>query len=117
MVTSFGKFLRILRINNGEILKTMADKLGVSSAFLSAVENGKKEIPIYWREKLIDKYNLSNSEIKSLSEAIVKSQKELKIDLKSLDDSDKDLAIAFARKFSSLGDKEKNEIMTYLNNH
>lgn len=38
MVTAFGKFLRILR----EILKDMAEKLNVTSSFLSAVENGKK---------------------------------------------------------------------------
>jgi len=45
MITEYGKFLRKLRIDQGQILKTMAEKLGVSSAFLSAVENGKKKIP------------------------------------------------------------------------
>ena len=43
MLTSIGRFLRKLRIDHGEILKDMADALGVSSAFLSAVENGKKK--------------------------------------------------------------------------
>jgi len=38
MLTSLGQFLRKLRLERGEILKTMADKLGVTSAFLSAVE-------------------------------------------------------------------------------
>ena len=28
MITAFGKFLRILRMDNGEILKTMAEKTG-----------------------------------------------------------------------------------------
>ena len=42
MITSLGRFLRKLRIDQGEILKDMADKLGVSVSFLSAVENGKK---------------------------------------------------------------------------
>ena len=28
MITAFGKFLRILRMDNGEILKTMAEKSG-----------------------------------------------------------------------------------------
>ena len=39
MLTSLGKFLRKLRIDRGEILKDMADKLGVTVSFLSAVEN------------------------------------------------------------------------------
>ena len=33
MITKFGKFCRKLRIDNGELLYDMADKLGVSSVF------------------------------------------------------------------------------------
>ena len=43
MLTSLGKFLRKIRIDNDEYLKDMADKLGVTVSFLSAVENGKKK--------------------------------------------------------------------------
>lgn len=43
MITPIGKFLRKLRIDTGEILKDMAEKLHVSPSFLSAVENGKKK--------------------------------------------------------------------------
>ena len=42
MITEYGKFLRKLRIDQGQILKTMAEKLGVSSAFLSAVRKSQK---------------------------------------------------------------------------
>ena len=52
MLTSIGRFLRKLRIDNGEILKDMAEALGGSSAFLSAVENGKKKMTEGWIEKL-----------------------------------------------------------------
>ena len=38
MLTSFGKTLRKLRIDNEELLKDMALKLGVTLAYLSAVE-------------------------------------------------------------------------------
>ena len=40
MLTKVGKLLREMRLNNDEILREMATKLGVTSAFLSAVENG-----------------------------------------------------------------------------
>ena len=33
MVTEFGKVLRKIRIDHGEILKQMADRLNVSSSF------------------------------------------------------------------------------------
>ena len=48
MLTEFGKALRRIRLDNDELLKDMADKLKVSSAYLSAVENGKKNL-IYAR--------------------------------------------------------------------
>ena len=43
MSTTLGAFLRKLRLQHGEKLKDMAENLNVSSAFLSAVENGKKK--------------------------------------------------------------------------
>ena len=36
-VSNFGKFLRKLRIDYSEVLGTMAKKLGISPAYLSAI--------------------------------------------------------------------------------
>ena len=52
MVTSFGKFLRNLRMDVGELLLEMAAKLHVSPAFLSGVENGKRKIPEGWLARI-----------------------------------------------------------------
>ena len=41
-----GRFLKKLRIENGEVLFDMAQRLGVSPAFLSAVENDRKVAPL-----------------------------------------------------------------------
>ena len=41
-VTKLGIALRKIRLDRQELLKDMADRLKVSSAFLSAVETGKK---------------------------------------------------------------------------
>lgn len=38
-------YLREIRIEHNELLKHMADKLGMRSAELSAIENGKKPLP------------------------------------------------------------------------
>ena len=43
-MTDFAKALRILRIERGEVLKDMADKLGITSSYLSAIECGKRKI-------------------------------------------------------------------------
>ena len=56
MVTAFGKFCRKLRIDRGQIMLDMAESLQVSPAFLSAVENGKKNVPAQWRDKIVKAY-------------------------------------------------------------
>ncbi|WP_019221821.1 helix-turn-helix domain-containing protein [Bartonella senegalensis] len=58
MVTPFGKILRKLRIDHSERLLDMSKKLGVSIAFLSSVEIGKKSVPVGMEEKIIELYDL-----------------------------------------------------------
>lgn len=50
--TSFGEFVRILRIKRHEVMGDMAKVLNVKVPFLSAVENGKKNVPSEWAERL-----------------------------------------------------------------
>ena len=45
MLTPFGIALRKLRVEKGLRLFDLAEKLGQSTAFLSAVETGRKPIP------------------------------------------------------------------------
>ncbi|MDD3947051.1 MAG: helix-turn-helix transcriptional regulator, partial [Clostridia bacterium] len=40
MVTEFGKFLRVLRIQNNDTARQMAEKLNLSPSYLSAIETG-----------------------------------------------------------------------------
>lgn len=114
MVTKVGKFLRQLRLNNDEILKNMAEKLGVTSAFLSAIENGKKKIPKTMRENLIDKYHLTDAEVAELDNAIMESNETVEINLRELSDSKKGLAITFARSFGELSDEDVKFFAEYL---
>lgn len=54
-ITEFGRIVRKSRLYIGVSLKEMADTLGVSSAFLSGLETGRKKIPSIWTEN-ISKY-------------------------------------------------------------
>ncbi|EJF84706.1 hypothetical protein MCU_00284 [Bartonella elizabethae Re6043vi] len=58
MLTSFGKILRKIRVDHFERLLNMADKLGISVAFLSSVEIGKKSVPVGMEDKIIELYAL-----------------------------------------------------------
>ncbi len=114
MLTSIGRFLRKLRIDNGEILKEMADALGVSSAFLSAVENGKKKMPTSWFEKLKSIYSFTKDEAEALRVAVIETNDVVELDLQNVTDRNRALAISFAREFDSLDDERSKEIMRIL---
>lgn len=73
--TNFGKFIRRLRIRNHEVLGDTAKLLGVSTSFLSAVENGKKDVPIEWVDIISKHYNLNKEEIEVLNEILRKGLK------------------------------------------
>ena len=116
MLTKVGKFLREMRLNNDEILKDMAKKLGVTSAFLSAVENGKKKMPVSMRNKIVKNYHLCEKDINALDSAILESNDYVEINISSLSDDRKGLAVSFARTFGDLNDKDIQFFTDYLNN-
>ncbi len=51
-ITAFGKAVRKARIDTDETMVSMVETLGVSVAFLSSLENGRKKIPTEWVEKI-----------------------------------------------------------------
>lgn len=116
MVTAFGKFCRKLRIDKGEVLKDMADKLNVKSSFLSAVELGKKSIPASWTEAIEKLYGLDSESVKALKEAVENSANAVKINLSGHNDSDRDLVLSFARRFDSLSSDEKDQLKQFFKN-
>lgn len=116
MLTVFGKYLRKIRIDNDEILNDMAEKLSVTAAYPSAVENGKREIPKGWIEEVGYKYGLNDKQFSELREAAISSRKSIKIELSNETDRDRDLLIAFARRFRDLNDDEVQTIKKILNN-
>lgn len=98
MVTEFGKFLRILRISKDKNAKVLAEKLGVSISYLSAVENGKRPIPLSWEKKIIKIFDLDDKECDKLKSLIIKSSNNLNIDLNNVDEQHKNLLFSLARK-------------------
>ncbi len=115
METSVGKYLRKLRLSKGEILKTMATNLGVSSAFLSAVENGKKKLPEAWYEKLYRYYNLSSKQMEELKRAVIESNDMVEIDIRNTTEINRKFAISFARQFDSLDEETCQQLLRILN--
>lgn len=115
MLTEFGKEIRKLRIDLGITLFEMAKETGVSSAFLSAMENGKKSVPDEYVNTLADRFEfIANAKDHFLMLAD-KTKKEVRINLSGRDSNANELATAFARNFSELSDEQVEKIKSILN--
>jgi|SRR5690625_3822082 len=116
MLTPFGKFCRKLRIDHGELLKDMADKLDVTSSYLSAIENGKRNVPRNWIGKITSLYSLKEGQVEELRSAARESKITTKVDVRGLKSSDKDIMMALARSIDGMDEEQKKIIKSLLKN-
>ena len=107
--------LKKIRVIHGERLFDMAQKLEVSSAFLSAVENGKKSAPASWVGILSREYSLSAEEKHAVEEAIGDSIKQVRLDLENASAAKRNCALMFARNFDDIEEERIQEIIKLLN--
>lgn len=114
MLTEFGKILRKMRIDCGEIIKNMADKLGCTASYLSAVETGKRPVPEEWAEQIVTFYALSDSAAQELRNASMAEAKSIKIDMNNLFGNKRETAILFAREFSDVDETTAEQIRELL---
>lgn len=112
--TKFAEFLRILRIKNHETMGDTAKLLGVNAAFVSAVENGKKNVPEDWIDKLVNHYNLNEQEKQELIRAIEDSKTTSKINLVSAPSFKRKVALQFQRSFDDIDEETAKKILDLL---
>ncbi len=117
MATLFGKYIRKLRIDTGEVLGAMADAIGVSSAYLSAVENGKKKVTPELIDSVIKHFSLNAKAAAELRDAAEQSPVSVKIDLQNASDDERQLVSAFARRVQTLSAAEREQFMSILTNN
>ena len=113
--TSFGEYVRILRIRNHELMGDMATVLGVKVPFLSAVENGKKNVPASWMGKIVKHYNLDKTEQEELKNAIEESRTQYKINVENVSKCKRKAIMQFARSFDDISDETALKIIELLN--
>ncbi len=114
MITEFGKEIRKLRIDEGENLSSMSKKLGVSISYLSAIENGNREIPEGFVDKISDIYHLSKERKKRFIDAEINSVNKISISLNSMACQQRHLAFALSRKLNELSADACEEIIKFL---
>ena len=109
--TSFGEFVRILRVKHHEVMGDMAKVLGASLPFLSAVVNGKKNVPADWIGKITEHYGLSETEQQDLREAVEESKTQFKIVAGKAGNNQRKAALQFARSFDEMDDETAIKIL------
>lgn len=117
MLTPLGKTIRKLRIDNGLLLKDMAEGIKVTSAYLSAVETGKKSANrklLSDIENFLDRMSINFDSIE-LEKAFIETQEEFSVPLVNFNAQRLEAAVAFARNFNNLSNEELEEMAKILN--
>lgn len=112
--TKFGELLRVLRIRRHEVMGDMAKKLCVTLPFLSAVENGKKNVPAELIKQLVDCYQLSKEEENELIQAAEESRTQYKISMMGAGINQRRAALQFARSFDKMDDDTALRVLELL---
>ncbi len=113
--TKFGELLRILRVKYHEVMGDMAEMLEISLPFLSAVENGKKNVPSDWIDKISNHYGLSYKEREELQLAAEESRTQYKILSMNAGREQRKAAMQFARSFDDMDEETARKITELLN--
>lgn len=121
MYTELGKWLKIFRLSESVRLYDMAEKMGISSAFLSAIETGNKAAPANFFDKVCDAYNLSPEQKNELMQVIVNTREQQAIKKESIHlviDKPRqgidNLAFSFARNANYLTEGQRAQLLDIL---
>jgi transcriptional regulator with XRE-family HTH domain len=113
-VTPFGKFMRNVRLEKGLLLKDVAHMLEVTSAYLSALEHGKKGVPnAGLLSKLENHMKLTTEQKKEMRRAAAMSITSVSISSKASPFAF-ETANAFARKLPNLSEQQLRRIKGVL---
>lgn len=116
MITEFGKCLRRIRLESGSLLKSMADALNITPAYLSSVENGKRKPTRELLAKLCETYDFDCDTKDELFNSFSKTINEITIDTSNTNENQSNLGLVFARKINTLSEEQIKAISNLLNN-
>jgi transcriptional regulator with XRE-family HTH domain len=115
-MTPFGQKLRAMRADRGISLKTMAGALGVSAAYLSALEHGRRGAPTWYLvQRIITFFNVIWDEAEEIERLAQISHPRVVVDTSGLGPQATELANTFARRVGSLNEADVRALLDLLN--
>ncbi|MFN0193186.1 MAG: helix-turn-helix domain-containing protein [Aestuariivirga sp.] len=114
-MTPFGERMRKLRAERNMTLRDMAESIGVSSAYLSALEHGKRGRP-GWHliQRIISHFNIIWDEAEEVARLARISHPRVTIDTSGLDPKATELANRLADDIAKLDGKAIGEMIAVL---
>lgn len=110
-MTPFGEKIRALRVERGVSQKDMAAAVGVSPAYLSALEHGRRGVPSWSLiQKMIGYFNIIWDEAEELQLLAESSHPRVKIDTSGLSPAATALANLLADNIETLDEAAIGEI-------
>jgi len=111
-MTPFGETMRKLRAERGVTLKEMADAIGVSSAYLSALEHGKRGRP-GWHliQRILSFFNIIWDDAEEVMRLARISHPRVTIDTSSLSSKATELANLLADDIAKLDAAALDELL------
>lgn len=114
-MTPFGQRLRELREARGIALKTMADELGVTPTYLSALEHGRRSKPNWsFVQRVIHYFNIIWDEADELQRLADLSDPKAVIETGGLSPKATRLANRLARQIGDLSDDDLDRLLAIL---
>ena len=114
-MTPFGKKLREMRSARGIALKAMAHEIGVSPAYLSALEHGHRGKPTWYLvQRVISFFNVIWDEAEELERLAGISDPKAILNTAGLSPVVTEAANIFAKKVKLLSDADADEILRML---
>jgi len=112
VMTPFGAKIRELRDHRGIKLKEMAKALGISSAYLSALEHGRRGRPTWFMvQRIISYFNVIWDEAEELQRLAEISDPKLTIDTGGLAPEATELTNLLGAKISALSEKSLTDLI------
>jgi transcriptional regulator with XRE-family HTH domain len=112
MVNDLGKMLRKIRIEESERLLDMSEKIGVSVAFLSAIETGRKPPPLNIVDRIAVAYKMDKRQRVQLELAVSNSRTSFRLEPQSA--VAHDTVALLARRLNRLPPEDHKKIQAIL---
>lgn len=109
-----GKYLKKLRIDREQNMNDMATELDVSTAFLSAVETGKKNIPSRLVTKIYHEYEMSPDQKTTFLDAVAKTSDKVDIKMEKGADRRNAVVLSLMAEIDNLSDEDLEAIQKII---